>query len=493
MSTTGSAVQKDPPANTVDDVIAAIEAGPAGPQIGAFFDLDGTLVSGYTIGAFYTERLRRGEIGPAEFTRTLVAALDGNLLGGDPTKIGDVGVGGLRGRREDELSELGERLFVQKIAGTIRPQARDLVRAHLRMGHTVAVASSATRFQIEPIAKDLGIEHILCTELAAEDGVLTGELAGGMLWGEPKAKAVRAFARSHRVKLPQSHGYANGAEDVPFLSSVGRPHALNPHPGLRAVAKQQGWPILTLRDPGSGGLRSLLGTAAALTGFNVGLGVGAVLGLLNGDRRFGINTGIPLACDSALALGGVRLQVTGEENLWRSRPAIFVANHQSSLDPIVLGSLLRRDFTGVAKREAKYDPRMVLGSLLLDPAFVDRGNSEQAKEELDKLIERIRSGTSIVIFPEGTRAATPVLGRFKKGAIHLAIQAGVPIVPVVLRNTGELMWRRSKLLHPGTVEVCVLDPIPTDDWSATNVDSHASQLRKLFAETLEKWPAGGAR
>lgn len=473
---------------TPEDVIESVERGPAGPTVGAFFDLDGTLVQGYTAGAFWRERVRRGEIGVSELTRTLVAALDGNLLGGNPAKLGDVSVEGLRGRSEDELVELGERLFVQQIAGTIRAQARDLVRAHLRMDHTVVIASAATRYQIEPLARDLGVQHILATRFEVDGGILTGMLAGKMLWGEPKAQAVRRFARENGVDLDASYAYANGDEDVPFLASVGKPHAVNPHRGLRDAARHENWPVLTLREPGKGGLRSLLGTAAALTGFNVGLGVGAVLGVVNSDRRFGINTGIPLACDAALALGGVRLRVVGEHNLWRARPAIFVANHQSSLDPVVAGSLLRKDFTAVGKAEARYDPRAVIGGLLLDPAFIDRSKPEQAKAELDKLIVRIKAGTSVMIFPEGTRTPTPELGRFKKGAFHLAIQAGVPMVPIVLRNTGELMWRKSKVINPGTVDVCVLDPIPTDDWSVDDLDRITSEVRQKFAETLEKWP-----
>jgi putative phosphoserine phosphatase/1-acylglycerol-3-phosphate O-acyltransferase len=328
----------------------------------------------------------------------------------------------------------------------------------------------------------------LCTELAAEDGILTGELSGRMLWGEPKASAVRRFARDNGIDLTVSHGYANGAEDVPMLSSLGRPHAVNPHPGLVAAARLQGWPVLALREPRKAGVRSVLGTAAALAGLNAGLGVGAALGLLHRDGRFGITAGVPLACDRALALAGIRLRVIGEHNLWRARPSIFVANHQSSLDAVVAGALLRRDFTGVAKAEARYDPRILIGGLLLDPAFINRADSEQARQELDRLVQRIRSGTSLIIFPEGTRAPTPELGRFKKGAFHLAIQAGVPMVPIVLRNTGELMWRRSKFLNPGTVDVCVLDPIPTDDWSAGDLDRITADVRRRFADTLEKWP-----
>lgn len=477
----------------IAELVEAIEQGPDGPAIGAFFDLDGTLVSGYTATAFYRERMRRGEIGPNEFARTLIVALDGNLLGGDPTKVGDVSVDALRGRSEDALAELGERLFVQKLAGTIRPQARELVRAHLRMGHTVAIASSATRFQIDPIARDMGIEHVLCTELLAEDGLLTGEIDGHMLWGEPKARAVRGFARRHGIDLAASHGYANGGEDVPFLSSVGMPHAVNPHPLLLETARAQRWPVLSLREPQSAGARSVLRTAAALTALNAALGFGAVVGVLRRDRKLGIDTGVPIACDAALALAGVRVHVTGEHNLWRARPAIFVGNHQSGIDPIVVGSLLRRGFTGVAKREARYDPRGFLIGRLLDPAFVDRSDPDQARAELDKLVERIRSGTSIVVFPEGTRTPTPVLQRFKKGGFHLAMQSGVPIVPVVLRNAGEMARGGSSIIKPGTVEVAVLDPIPTDGWAADALDDRVAEVRALFEATLEKWPGGASR
>ena len=108
--------------------------------------------------------------------------------------------------------------------------------------------------------------------------------------------------------------------------------------------------------------------------------------------------------------------------------------------------------------------------------------------DLNALVDRIRAGTSVVILPEGTRSATPTLGRFKKGAFHLARQAKVPIVPIVIRNAGELMWRRSKVVNPGTVQVAVLDPVPTDDWSADNLDVHIGQIRDAFAATLEKWP-----
>lgn len=471
---------------TLDEALEQIRTGPSGPQVGAFFDLDGTLVSGYTASTFFADRLRQREVPVDEFVRTLVATVDGTWLGGDPVRGAALGFATLKGQSDDTLVELGERLFLQRIAGTVRAEARQLVRAHQRMGHTVAVASAASRYQIGPVARDLGVEHILCTELEVEEGLLTGRIRGKMLWGGQKGVAVREFARRSQLDLSSSYAYGNGYEDVAFLSSVGFPRALNPHPGLRDAARAHGWPVLVLREPRDPGLFEAARTVAALGGLNVGIGAGLALGALTGDRRRGMNAGIALACDAALRLAGVRIRTVGEENLWRSRPAIFVANHQSALDPLVLGSLLRRDFTVVAKKEARYDVRAVFGKILLDPAFVDRGNSAQARAELAALVDRIRAGTSVLIFPEGTRSPTPVLGPFKKGGFHLAVQAGVPVVPIVLRNTGELMWRRSTTVSPGTVEVAVLDPV--EGWNVDDLDRQVSELRERFSKTLDAWP-----
>ncbi|HEY5880586.1 MAG TPA: 1-acyl-sn-glycerol-3-phosphate acyltransferase, partial [Nakamurella sp.] len=363
-----------------------------------------------------------------------------------------------------------------------------LVRAHQRMKHTVAVASAATRFQIEPLARDLGIGNILCTEVEVVDGVITGELAGPMLWGEPKGAAVRAFARERGVDLTVSYAYGNGDEDVAFLGSVGRPHPLNPHAGLAVAAKNYRWPVVNLQEPNSGGLRALAGTAAALGAFGAGMVVGAATSLLSGDAAAGRNIGIPLACDLALAMAGVKLEVVGEHNLWAARPAVFVANHQSSLDAPLMGALLRKDFTGVAKKEAQWDPRMAVAGLFVDPAYIDRSHPDSAKRDLAVLADRIRGGTSVVLMPEGTRSPTPNVLPFKKGAFHLAMQAEVPIVPIVIRNAGELMWRTSKLLHSGTLQIAVLDPIPTDGWTPESITEHTRVVREKFIATLADWP-----
>ena len=465
--------------------IDAIEAGPQGPTVGAFFDLDGTLVAGYTAATFYGDRLKGRDVSPAEFLRTVVTAVDGEL-GGDPTRIAHVAFSAMRGESEDAFADLGERLFRAKIAGTIRRESRALVLAHQRAGHTVAVASAATKYQIAPVAKDLGVEHLVCTQLVVEDGQFTGATDGPMLWGRHKASGVLAGEGAHALDLADSYAYGNGYEDVAFLSSVGHPTALNPHRDLRAAAARLGWPVLDLSDPVGGSLVAAGRTLAALAGMNAGVGIGLAYGLARGNRREGRNTAVKLATHLPMAIAGVTTNVLHQERLWTHRPANCVATHPSTLDIPVLARLRERDFTIVAKKEARWDPRAIVGSVVIDPAWIDRSDSGSARATLDGVVERIRGGTSLMIFPEGTRSATPVLGPFRKGAFHLAAQAGVPVVPVVLRNTGELMRRSSLVLNPGVVAVCVLEP--ETDWSVDDMSERIAALRTKFEDTLARWP-----
>ncbi len=471
------------------DHLKKLDAGPRGPQVGAFFDLDGTLVAGFTANAFFTDQVKRRQIGVLEAAKTIAAAVDGTYLGGDPLKGGDKAFAAVAGQTEDTLADLGERLFVQKIARTIRREAREVVKAHQRLGHTVVISSAATAYQVRPVARDLGIEHLVCTELEVdEEGVLTGAVRGRMRWGREKAAGVRAFAREHEVDLRVSYGYGNGVEDIDFLATVGNPIALSPDPGLRRAAGRFGWPVLDLRDPLTGDVVSAARTAAALGGMNAGALTGFALGVATGSRSRGRRTAVALACEAALRVAGVDVRVIGAQHLDSARPAVVVANHQSAIDPVVVASLLGGDFTVVAKQEARWDPRAILGSVLLDPAYIDRSDSAQARATLDGVADRIRGGTSLLIFPEGTRSATPRLGPFRRGAFHLAVQAGVPVLPIVLRNTGERLPRHSKVIRPGVVQVCVLPPVT--DWTTETMKGQITALHAAFEDTLAHWPTG---
>ena len=477
------------PVIDVDRVIADIKAGPGGRSIAAFFDFDGTLIQGYSANALLAHRARNLELGPDEFVRIARAALGDTL---DEPGFRDLllhGVRGWVGRTEDDLTELGELLFTRDIAGALFHGAWRLVRAHQNRGHTVVIATSATRMQVAPMARELGIDHILCTELETEGGVLTGDITGRPPWGDGKLAAVRKFARQKRIPLTNSHAYANGDEDIPMLDAVGFPHPVNPGPALARHAGQRGWGIIRFR-----GRRSqfhpmaLARTTALYGGFAAAVGAGTIAGVLTQDRRGGVDMATSVFGRLSAALANVSIEVTGEQHT-AQRPAVFFTNHQSTMiDAMVAARVIQRGFTVVAKAEVKQVP--VLGQLasLADFAFVDRADTSKAISALQPAVDKLRNGISIAMSPEGTRSLSPRIGEFKKGGFHMARDAGVPIVPIVIRNAGEIMWRNAKVAQEGTIEVVVHEPLTTVGWTRDDINKWVPMMRQLYIDTLDDWP-----
>jgi HAD superfamily hydrolase (TIGR01490 family) len=474
------------------EAVADVLAGPPGRAVGAFFDFDGTVIDGYSAKDFYRHRMRSFEIGPLEAARTLMLGLRGVTSEADFERFVALGFAAWSGRSEDELAELGERLFAQQIAGRLFPEAWQLIRAHERMDHTLVLASSASRFQVEPAARAAGVEHVLCTPVeVTADGILTGRAAGPTLWRQGKADAVRSFAVANGVDLRSSYAYSNGDEDVPFLSAVGRPRAVNPGKHLLAHAREEDWPVLRFASRGRPGAAQVARTAAAYGGIFTAMATGVAFGLLNRSHRAGLDTTTALIGELGLSLAGVQLRVTGEQNLWDQRPAVFLFNHQSQLDMPILCKLMREGFTAVAKKELANDPVFGLAFRLAGVAFVDRGGHGDARQALAPAVQRLRDGISVLISPEGTRSVTPALGEFKKGAFHMAMQAGVPVVPIVIRNAGELMWRDAVTIRPGRVDVAVLPAIAVSAWTTAELTERVAEVRQLYLGTLASWPGSG--
>ena len=473
------------------EVIADAETGPRGPHVGAFFDFDGTLIDGYSLSAFARHHLRSLHVAPADLGRMLLTGLRGVSSEEDFERFTVLGMRVWAGRSEDELTELGERLWVQGIAGALYPEGWRLVAAHLRAGHTVVLASSATRFQVEPAARAMGVRHIIVSPVEIVNGICTGRPGGPLLWRSGKAAAVRSFAAGHGIDLAQSYAYSNGDEDVPFLRTAGRARAVNPGRGLAVAARHYGWPVARFRSRGRPGVTDVVRTAAGLAGMFGGFAAGAALAAPTGSRREAVDLGITLGGELGSMLAGVQLDVHGAEHL-DTRPAVFLFNHQSQLDVLILAKLLRGGFTGVAKKELASTPGFGLVFRLADVAFVDRGDSAQARKALEPAVRKLGEGISLVIAPEGTRSATPALGPFKKGAFHVALQAGVPVVPIVIRNSGELMWRGASTIRAGSVQITVLPPVPTAGWTVEELDSRVQEVREQYLATMADWPGRGS-
>lgn len=474
--------------NGVDALVAEIEASPEGPQVVAFFDFDGTLIDGYSAVAFFRDRLRNRGVNARQLIDAVIQTVNVEARGHDVDRLMNLGVGALSGWSLEDVRTMGERVFRSNIAATIYPEARTLIATHKRRGHTVVMASSATSFQVEAAAADLGIDEVLCTQVDVVDGLLTGLVSGPILWGENKARAVREFAAERDIDLADCYAYGNGEEDVAYLETVGHPRPLNPDDGLVKAARERSWPISRLHRPVRPTPATIVRTAAALAGVGAGLAVGLGLGAVNRDRRTAVDITASVGSDLALAAAGITMDVVGTEHLWSDRPAVFVFNHQSQLDVVILAALLRQDFTGVAKKELRTDPFFAPLGWLGDVAFVDRANTEEAKKALAPAVEALRAGRSLAMAPEGTRSATPALGAFKKGAFHVAMQAGVPMVPVVIRNAGELMPAHVPLVNSGTLQVAVLPPVSTTKWKADTIDKQVKKVRRMFLDTLADWP-----
>lgn len=460
----------------------------AGAETAAFFDFDGTLIDGYSAAAFLKTRASGGDMPAAEALRLLRGALDVRAGRSDFDSFMRVGVQPFRGTDAAGLKRLGDRLLKGTLGGLLFPEMLEVIHAHRRLGHRLVIASSALPFQVEPIAGELGFDDVLCTQLEEIDGVYTGRVAGSILWGPGKASAVRAYAEREGVDLERSYAYGNGDEDIEFLRTVGRPRPVNPGDELAETASSEGWPITHCGPRGRPGVAAVARTVAAYSGMAGSFAAGVGLGMLNGNRQQAVDFTASFGSSLAMTLAGVRLRVTGEENLERARPAVFIFNHQSILDGLIVMKLLRHDVTGVGKQELASQPGVGQFLKWANIALIDRRNTASAVAALAPVVDRLNSGLSIVIAPEGTRSPTPSLGAFKKGAFHMAMQGGVPIVPIVIRNAGELLWRGAKVMRTGTVDVHVLDPISVADWTVAELDKRIGEVREQFVATLADWP-----
>jgi putative phosphoserine phosphatase/1-acylglycerol-3-phosphate O-acyltransferase len=358
-------------------------------------------------------------------------------------------------------------------------------------GHTVVLSSSALTVQVEPVARFLGITNVLSNKFETdEDGLLTGEVLTPIIWGPGKARAVQAFSAKNGVDLQKSYFYADGDEDVALMYLVGNPRPTNPAGKLAAVAAKRGWPVLRFSSRSGSSPVSQLRTAAGIASM-MPIAAGAIgLGLLTRNRRTGVNFFTSTFGRTLLTATGINLNVRGKENLTAQRPAVFIFNHRNQADPMIAGTLVSDNFTSVGKKELENDPIVGTMGKIMDAAFIDRDDPQKAVEGLKKVEELARKGLSILIAPEGTRLDTTEVGPFKKGPFRIAMSAGIPIVPIVIRNAEVIAARDSSTFNPGTVDVVVYPPIPVDDWTHDNLPERIAEVRDLYLDTLKDWPQG---
>lgn len=199
------------------------------------------------------------------------------------------------------------------------------------------------------------------------------------------------------------------------------------------------------------------------------------------DRRVWLYPIALWGAETWLKACGAKVVVRGTEDLDPNRSYVFVSNHRSYLDTAALFRYAGKRMGLVAKKELLKAPVLGQGMSFVNIIAIDRSNPERALRSMEKARQVMNAGYSFGVFAEGTRAMPGELLPFKKGAFHLALQTDAPIVPVAIKNTDWMMGKKTGVAYPGTIEMVLLPPIETAQFSA---DETLMELLGIVRETV---------
>lgn len=180
----------------------------------------------------------------------------------------------------------------------------------------------------------------------------------------------------------------------------------------------------------------------------------------------------------------------------KTRPAVFISNHQSELDVLILGAMFPKYTSVTAKKALKYYPFLGWFMSLSGAVFIDRVNRENALKAFSGAIQHMKKhNQNVFIFPEGTRSHSlvPKILPFKKGAFHFAVQAQVPIVPWVVSNYSKVFSLKTRTFVPGKIEIEVLPAIDTKGMTAENVNDLLATTQEKMNEVVMKLGYGDGK
>ncbi len=241
-------------------------------RAGAFFDVDNTLMRGASIYYFAKGLAARKMFGTRDLAKMVIGQLLFRMRGQENSDHIDAAreaaLAFVAGQKVADIVALGEEIYDDTMADRIWEGSRELTQVHLDAGQRVWLVTATPIELASILARRLGLTGALGTVAETEDGRYTGRLVGGLLHGEAKAAAMLALAERENLDLSLCSAYSDSANDLPMLSLVGHPNAVNPDAALRAVAQENQWPIHEFR-------RGRRATAIALP---VAAGAGVVVG-----------------------------------------------------------------------------------------------------------------------------------------------------------------------------------------------------------------------
>lgn len=190
-----------------------------------------------------------------------------------------------------------------------------------------------------------------------------------------------------------------------------------------------------------------------------------------------------------LWLASTRVTVIGAENILPDRPQIFMANHQSDFDILIVLAHVPGQFRWIAKKELFKIP--VFSKAMKNAGYIeiDRQNHEKAMKSLDEAARKIREGKSVCTFPEGTRSKDGTIKPFKQGMFHLAIKAGVPIVPISIIGAHEIMPKRTLKVRPGRITMIIDRPV---DASGYTIETRGELIEQVRSVIIRNFESGGS-
>ncbi|MDM5154793.1 lysophospholipid acyltransferase family protein [Bacillus sp. DX1.1] len=183
---------------------------------------------------------------------------------------------------------------------------------------------------------------------------------------------------------------------------------------------------------------------------------------------------------------GSTVQVNGLENVPQDKPVLVVSNHQSNMDIAVLLGYLNKPIGFVSKAEIKKFPLVPTWMELMNCVFMDRSNRRQSLQAIKDGIEFLKQGHSIVIFPEGTRSKGNEMGEFKAGSFHLAVKAGVAILPVTVNGTYKMFEANGNRMKPANATITISKPITAEQYESMDIKELTKYTQDVIAAQLHK-------
>jgi putative phosphoserine phosphatase/1-acylglycerol-3-phosphate O-acyltransferase len=322
-----------------------------------------------------------------------------------------------RGWNQEQVEAAGRRA-VSALTELVAPFAPQRLAAFRADGHRLVLSTTTPVDMIAPFAEALGFDDLIATAYETENGRYTGRLYEGFVWGTGKLRAVREWAGDKGIDLADCHACSDSLFDVPLLSSVGTPHAVNPDPSLTVVATARRWAVEYWDRPP---------------------GVPSILGLepYHLLRPFVRSLSFPYA----------RFDIAGVENVPARGPVLLASNHRSYFDVAALALVARaigRPVRFLGKKEIFDAPVVGMIARAIGGIAVDRGSG--SSRPLREAEAALKAGEVVIVLPQGTIPRgydffDPVL-HGKTGTARLAASTGAAVVPVGLWGT-EKVWPRS--------------------------------------------------